>query len=209
MSHADTAGDTATLTIHVGDTAFEAVAWEWLTLSTPRPDAVVAACAGLGADPDSTVQVVLEGAALHVLPAHRRHGAGLGVVTGRLGGCRELRVLDIVLLGLRTPPPPLWQILLGTARARCRADDDQAEARALAGRTGLAAWVDRPAVNLPPDIVALVDLTRALAGAPKGLVWRRPEWLAAQAQAEIAAVLAAEQDARSLPVIEVATWGGR
>lgn len=208
MTQPDTAGGTATLTVTLGEASFEAVAWEWLTLPTQRPDDVIAACAGAAdtrGDHDSAVHIALDGTSIDDLSAPYRHQVGLGVAAGRLGVVPELRVLDIVLLGLRTPQPPLWQILLGGARARSRADDEEAEARALAGRTGLATWVSHPAAGLPPQVIALTDLTRALAGAPKAVVWRRPEWLTEEEQAEIAAVLVAEQDARGIPVIEVVT----
>jgi ABC-type branched-subunit amino acid transport system ATPase component len=135
----------------------------------------VAAIAGFG---PATARVVLDGEHLDAATTAERHRAQLCVATCRVDELPTLKVADFVVLGLRAPEPPLWKTLLGTSQARAMSADDQAQVRALAGRTGLAAWVDRPVVELPDLVIALMDVTRALAGLPKALVWRRPDWLA-------------------------------
>lgn len=170
----------------------------WTTLTLADPQEYGQRCAG-GAN---HVPVALDGDALPAA-AHLRARAGLGVVLGRLPDLPLLNVLDVVLLGVRDEQPPLWQTMLGKAGVRALREDQAAAARALAGRTGLAPWVDRPAVGLAPNVGALADLTRAVAGAPRALIWCRPVWLDEQEQQELAAAVAGEQTIRGFGVLEL------
>ena len=179
----------------------EAASGEWVVVAHPAPDAVVAAVGGVG---PGDLAITLGDTSLGGLSAVRRHEARLCVTGCRLDPLPALRVADVVGLGVRAPQPPLWQALLGTKRSRALSQDDEAMVRALAGRIGLAGWVDRTAVNLPLKIEALVDITRALAGLPAAFVWRRPEWLDAGSLAELNEVVTAEQQLAGFTVVEFA-----
>lgn len=172
---------------------------QWVVVPHPAPEAVVAALAGLDSD---DLPVSLDGQDLSGLPAIGRHRAQLCAASCRLDQLPALRVADVIGLGLRAPQPALWQALVGTSKARGHSADDEAQVRALAGRLGLAGWVDRSAVNLPLKVEALVDIARALAGAPKAFVWRRPEWLDPASRAEINDAVAAEQQLAGFAVVE-------
>lgn len=186
----------------VGEQAVEVRArpGDWAVVTHLDPDAVVAAVAGLEA---STLPVVLDGEDLTSASAIERHRAQLCSASCRLDQLPALRVADVIGLGLRAPQPALWQALVGTAGFRAQSADDEAQVRALAGRVGLAAWVDQTAVNLPLKIEALVDVARALAGVPKAIVWRRPEWLDPVSLQEITDAVTAEQQLARFIVIEL------
>ena len=180
------------------DVVVEPAAWE--CVRAHDADELVASCAGPGAP---SVSVALAGIVLDGLTPAGRAAAGLGTATGRFPAFAGLRVLDVVLLGGRAPRPSLWQTVLGSAKVRAQLDDEEAAARALAGRLGLAEWIDHAASDLPENIVALADVTRALAGSPAALVWRRPQWLPVSEQDQIADALAAEQAIRGIGILEV------
>ena len=182
-----------------GDVHFDAAPGEWVPVSHPRPDDVVAAIGGVG---PGEVVIELDGTDLSGASAAQRHAAQLCTTGCRLDPLPALRVADVIGLGLRAPQPPLWQTLLGTGRARMSSADDEAQVRALAGRVGLSRWVDRTAVSLPLKIEALVDLTRALAGLPKVLVWRRPEWLDPVSLGAVTEAVVAEQRLGGFTVVE-------
>lgn len=184
-----------------GDVHFDAAPGGWVSLSHPQPGAVVAAIGGVG---PGDVVIELDGEDLSSSTAVQRHAARLCTSGCRLDPLPALRVADVIGLGLRAPQPPLWQTLLGTARARMSSADDEAQVRALAGRVGLARWVDRTAVSLPLRVEALVDLTRALAGLPKVLVWRRPEWLDPVSLGAVTETVMAEQRLGGFTVVEFA-----
>lgn len=184
-----------------GDVHFDAAPGEWLPMTHPQPDAVVAALGGVG---PGDVVIELDGEDLSAATAAQRHAAQLCSSGGRLDPLPALRVADVIGLGLRAPQPPLWQTLLGTHGARTSSADDEAQVRALAGRVGLARWVDRTAVSLPLKIEALVDLTRALAGRPKVLIWRRPEWLDPVSLAAVTEAVMSEQGLGGFTVVEFA-----
>jgi ABC-type branched-subunit amino acid transport system ATPase component len=182
-----------------GEARAEAAAGTWTVAEDPDPDGVLAALAG---SRPGEVRVTAGG---QVLEGARALRLGRVAVAGcRLEPIPTLRVADVVLLGLRAPRPSLLHTLVGTRRARTMSDDDEAQVRALAGRTGLAAWVDRPAADLPPDVAALTDVTRALAGLPRGLILRRPDWLQAAAADQIREVVRAEQHIHGFAVVELA-----
>ncbi len=182
-----------------GALSLEAEPGAWVTVEHPSPDAVVAAIGGLG---PGDVAIELDGACLTNCTAAQRHAARLCTAGCRLDPLPALRVADVIGLGLRAPQPRLWQALIGTAKARGYSADDEAQVRALAGRVGLARWVDRTAVSLPLKVEALVDVTRALAGLPEALVWRRPEWLDPASLAEVTEAVAAEQRLGGFTVVE-------
>lgn len=165
-------------------------AGEWARVADRAPDALLAAVAGLRAASGS---VVLDGRELGGMSAPARVAAGLATVTGRLPDLPALRLVDV--LRLRRP-----RGLRRVQGARHRPPDDEASARALAGRLGLAGWLDAPAAGLPPAIVAAADLLRAFAQDPIALVWREPEWLGDQAGA-VADILATEQARTGLAVV--------
>ena len=171
----------------------------WVTVDHVAPDGVVAAVSGIG---PGDIRIELGGEDLSPRTAAQRHAAQLCAAGCRLDPLPALRVADVIGLGLRAPQPPLWQTLIGTTKARTSSADDEAQVRALAGRVGLAGWVDRTAVNLPLKIEALVDLARALAGQPKALVWRRPEWLDPASLADVNAAVTAEQRLGGFTVVE-------
>jgi ABC-type branched-subunit amino acid transport system ATPase component len=173
----------------------------WAVVHHPEPDALVAALAGT--EP-ARGGIVLAGVELAAAAAHERARRGLAVVTGRLGDLPGLRVADVLQLGPRAaPPPPVWAVMAGTDRAKRVAAEDEAAVRALAGRLGLAPWLDADASRLPPRVVALTDLVRALAGAPRAVVWRSPDWLASGEAAAARAALEAEQARQGFAVLEV------
>ena len=172
---------------------------EWLVVEHEDPDAAVAAIAGFGR---GTARINLDGDVLDGATPVQRQRAQLCVATCRVDPLPTLRVADVVMLGLRAPEPPLWKTLVGTHRARAMAADDEAHVRALAGRTGLARWIDHTAVDLPDDVVALMDVTRALAGLPKSLVWRSPQWLGAETVATLRACIEHEQTSGGFSVVE-------
>lgn len=179
----------------------EAGPGEWTVVEHPAPDAAVAVVGGVG---PGEVSIALGDAELGSLPAAQRHAARLCVTGCRVDPLPALRVADVVGLGVRAPQPPLWQALIGTSRSRALSKDDEAMVRALAGRVGLAGWVDRTAVKLPLKVEALVDITRALAGLPIAFVWLRPQWLDAGSLAEINEVVVAEQQLSGFAVVEFA-----
>lgn len=185
----------------VGETfRVQAQPGEWVVVEHSAADAALNAIAGLG---PGSADITVNGRSLTALSAADRHRERLCVASCRLDPLPALRVADVVGLGLRAPQPPLWQAVIGTTRARALSADDEAQIRALAGRVGLARWVDRTAVDLPMKVEALTDLTRALAGLPLVLVWRRPEWLDPVSLAEVAEAVAAEQRLAGFAVIEL------
>ena len=173
---------------------------EWVVVQHPAADVVVAAIAGFG---PATARVVLDGEHLDAATTAQRHRAQLCVATSRVDELPTLKVADFVVLGLRAPEPPLWKTLLGTSQARAMSADDQAQVRALAGRTGLAGWIDRPVIDLPDLVIALMDVTRALAGLPKALVWRRPDWLPAEDIAHVREAIEHERATTPFTVAEL------
>ena len=177
----------------------EAADQEWVVVAHHAADVAVAAIAGFG---PATARVVLDGEHLDAATTAERHRARLCVATCRVDPLPTLKVADFVVLGLRAPEPPLWKTLLGTGQARAMNADDQAQVRALAGRTGLAGWIDRPVVDLPDLISALMDVTRALAGLPKALVWRRPDWLPAEDIAHVREAIEHERATTPFTVVE-------
>lgn len=178
---------------------------DWITVPSADAAAAVAAVEGLV---DSPLTVRLGEEDLSAASPVQRHRAQLCVASCRLDPLPALRVGDVIGLGLRAPQPALWRSLVGTTGARTSSADDEAQVRALAGRVGLAAWVDRTAVNLPLKIEALVDLARALAGMPKALVWRGPEWLDPGSLAELNAAVAAEQRIAGFAAVEFVRGAG-
>ena len=173
---------------------------QWVVVAHEQADVAVAAIAGYG---PATARVVLDGEHLDAASTAQRHRAQLCVATCRVDPLPTLRVADFVLLGLRAPEPPLWKTLLGTSQARAMSADDQAQVRALAGRTGLAGWVDRPVVDLPDLVIALMDVTRALAGLPKALIWRRPDWLSPEDIEHVRDAIRHERSTTGFIVVEV------
>lgn len=174
-------------------------AGDWVSVAS---DDTARAVAAIGGMVDEPVAVRLGDEDLGKASPVQRHRARLCVSSCRLDPLPALRVGDVIGLGLRAPQPALWQSLIGTARARASSADDEAQVRALAGRVGLAAWVDRTAVNLPLKVEALVDLARALAGMPRALVWRSPEWLDPGSMGELTAAIAAEQRIAGFAAVE-------
>ena len=185
----------------VGSEALEITAepGDWITVPSRDAAAAVDAVAGLVGKP---LTVRLGEEELGEAAPIARHRAQLCVAGCRLDPLPALRVGDVIGLGLRAPQPALWQSLVGTAGARVSSADDEAQVRALAGRVGLAGWVDRTAVDLPLKVEALVDLARALAGLPKALVWRCPEWLDPVSLGEFTAAVTAEQRIAGFAAVE-------
>jgi ABC-type branched-subunit amino acid transport system ATPase component len=184
---------------------------EWLRLAAAQPDGLIEAIAGIA---PATGGVVLDGTELAGLAADARQRAGLATATCRLPDLQGLRVGDVLLLG-RSParptarPPRWWQEALGTSRARAAQADAEAAVRNLAGRLGLAGWVDRDAVDLPPQVAARADTLRALGSRPRAVVWRRPEWLDPSVADDLAAVIDGERRRGGVAVLEVVSGVGR
>ena len=178
----------------------EAERGSWVQVTAPDPDGTVRAIAGTG---PGAVGILLDGRQLAALNAPHRALAGLAVAVCRLDPMPTLRVADVLLLGLRAPRPHLWQTIIGTSRARAMMGDDEAQVRALAGRVGIAEWLDVAAVDLPPQVQALTDVTRALAAVPRALVLRRPTWLPAESLREMRTSVSEEQQRHGFAVVEL------
>lgn len=161
---------------------------ELATLAVPDPDRFVDALAGWGGE---GAGVLLDGVDLSSAGAVARWRAGLAVVTCRLPAAYEGPLLDLVLLGDRGTAG-MFGLALGTRRSRSALADAEAAARALAGRVGLARWLDAAPATVPAEVRALADLTRALLSAPGALIVRRPDWLGPRGRALIAAALEPE-----------------
>ena len=178
----------------------EAERGSWVEIAASDPDAIGRAIAGTG---PGAVGILLDGRQLAGLNAPRRSLAGLAVALGRLEPMPTMRVADVLLLGLRAPRPHLWQTIIGSSRARAMMCDDEAQVRSLAGRVGIAEWLDVPAVDLPPQVQALTDVTRALASVPHALVLRRPTWLPAESLRELRTAVDDEQQRHGFAVVEL------
>ena len=183
----------------------EAEQGEWVTVACKDPDAAARAIAGTG---PGVVGILLGGNQVAGLRAPQRTRAGLAVALCRLPAMPTLRLADVLLLGLRAPRPHLWQTVAGTSTARTMMRDDEAQVRALAGRVGVAEWLDAPAVDLPPDVQALADVTRAIAAVPQALVLRRPQWLSEDALGHIEAAVRDEQQRDGFAVVELTEHPG-
>jgi ABC-type branched-subunit amino acid transport system ATPase component len=178
----------------------------WETLGREDADEVFTTFTRLGPVPGP---LLLDGRPIDRLPARERIEAGLLAAASRVEAAPALDVLDVVLLTRGVPGRfTTWRAALGSGRARALLDDEHAAVRALAGRLGLGGWLDRGTVDLPEPIAALVDITRALAAEPHGLLWRRPDWLAPDEQQQLAGVVREEAQRIGCAVLEV-TRGGR
>lgn len=178
----------------------EAERGAWVEVTTPDADDAARAIAGTR---PGAVVILLEGRQLAPLSAPQRSLAGLAVALCRLDPMPTMRVADVLLLGLRSPRPHLWQTIIGSRRARTMACDDEAQVRALAGRLGIAEWLDVAAVDLPPPVQALTDVTRAVASTPRALVLRRPTWLPVESLRDVRAAVDAEQQRDGFAVVEL------
>jgi ABC-type branched-subunit amino acid transport system ATPase component len=178
----------------------EASSGTWVTSASTDPDGAARAIAGTG---PGAVGILLGGRQLASLRAAQRWHAGLAVALCRLEPMPTMRVADVLMLGLRAPRPHLWQTIAGTAKARTMMRDDEAQVRGLAGRLGIAEWVDAPAVDLPPEVQAVTDIARALASVPRALLLRRPAWLAAATRGHIEAAIRDEQQRDGFTVVEL------
>jgi hypothetical protein len=165
-------------------------------LAAADPAGLLAAVAGVAPGPP---RVHLGGGELSSLSAVERSRSGLAVATARPPAAFEGVLLDVVLLGSPpggNAPRSLLAVAAGTARARTDLADAEAAARALAGRLGLARWLAVPPAAAPSAAIALADLARALLGAPRALVSRRPDWLDPIERSRI--TVAVEQEAARL-----------
>lgn len=190
----------------------EVAAGEWATLAHPDPEALLATIAGEGATAPYG-RVVLAGQDLSGQPLSQRTRAGLAVCPGRLGDLRGMRVVDVVLLAHTEAVDGLsWRAALGSKRARAALADREAAVRALCERMGIGGWMDAEAVGLPHRVAAVTDLVRAVAGAPRALVWAVPSTQAhpdtvprpdEPAVSVLAAALAAEQERLGMAVLAV------
>jgi ABC-type branched-subunit amino acid transport system ATPase component len=178
----------------------EASPGTWVTSASRDPDGAARAIAGTG---PGAVGILLGGRQLAGLRPSQRWRAGLAVALCRLEPMPTMRVADVLLLGLRAPRPHLWQTIAGTAKARTMMRDDEAQVRGLAGRLGIAEWVDAPAVNLPPEVQAVTDIARALASVPHALLLRRPAWLTVGERGHIEAAIRDEQQRHDFAVVEL------
>lgn len=150
-------------------------AGEWATLVHADPPGLLAAIAGYAQAGAVHGQVLLSGQDLSHQPAAHRARAGLATCTGRLPDIPGLRLMDVLLVARSETLRGLsWRAALGSGRARAALADAEADVRALAGRLGIGDWLDAQAVALPPEVAARTDLVRALAGAPRALVWAVP-----------------------------------
>lgn len=151
----------------------------WVRLAHPDPDLVLDALAGLR---PSAGGIVVGGREVGALAPAARVRAGLHVVTGRVPELPEVTVLDLLLLSCR--PAGARAVLRSLVGLRGGRDpEEEAAARAFAGRVGLADWVGRAAVGLPPGVALLADAARALLAGPRAVVLRAPEDLGADDRA--------------------------
>jgi ABC-type branched-subunit amino acid transport system ATPase component len=173
----------------------------WAQVAHPEPDALCAVIAGLR---PGVGGIILDGRELSGLDAAMRVRFGLATVPSRVPDLPGVSVLDVALLARPAGRDPRsWTTLLGVGRARQQLGDAEAAVRSIAGRMGLAPWLDREAVRLPEEVQALLDAVRALSAAPDGLVWRRPEWLPVAAGDELAQAIVVEQERLGLTVVEL------
>lgn len=171
----------------------------WVRIARPDADVVLDAIAGLVA---STGGIVVDGRELGVLTPAARVRAGLHVVNGRVPDIPAASVLDLLLMSRR--PVTGRAALRSVIGLRGRRDlDEEAEARAIAGRLGLAGWVERPAAGLPAGVRLLADAARALLAAPKAVALRAPEDLPEADAADVRETLADAQSRAGFPVLEV------
>lgn len=169
----------------------------WARMSHPDPVALLGALAG---QLPAHGRVLLDGGDLTLQPPHDRVHAGLAVCDGQVPDLPGMRVLDVVLLARPAPGRTTsWRAALGSSRARTALADEEAAVRALAGRLGLATWLDVVAVGLPPPVAAATDLARGLAGAPRALVWKEPD----SDREALSAILAGEQERLGCAVLSV------
>lgn len=153
-------------------TTLEVPARGWVRIGHPDPPALLYALAG---QQPAHGRVVVGDTDVSYEQPHERVRAGLAVCDGHVPDLPGLRVLDVMLLARPAPGRATsWLALLGSSRRRTALADEEAAVRALAGRLGLASWLDAAAVDLPPSVAAATDLARGLAGAPRALVWKEP-----------------------------------
>jgi ABC-type branched-subunit amino acid transport system ATPase component len=178
-------------------------AGECRRLEVDDPDALVAVLAGTRA---ANGRAWLDDEDVLRLSAGARRAAGLAVATGRIADLPGLRVVDVLLLG--RPHVGLWRSLIGRGGdQQPPADEDEADARALAGRMGLGPWLDLPAADLPPAVRVLTDAVRALVAGPAALVWRDPDWLDAADRDGLVETVRTESGRGGVATVRIAAVG--
>jgi branched-chain amino acid transport system ATP-binding protein len=108
--------------------------------------------------------------------AHRRIELGLGRTFQNPRPVRELTVRDLLRIGEhQRRTQPWWQVAL-TPRAADRAlRESNARAVRLLSMLGIGgALLDEQLINLPAGVLKMVDIARALMGAPQALLLDEP-----------------------------------
>lgn len=166
----------------------------------PAPERLVRCVAGTE---DGAGGLLLDGVEVAGLAPNERVAAGLGTATCRLPALPAMRVLDVVLLASPVGGPSRsWRAALGLG-VSADLRDQEAAARAHAGRIGLGRWTTSRITGIPAAVEALTDLARALAGSPAALVWRLPEWLGPGDIRAAREVVADHQERLGFAVVEV------
>lgn len=109
------------------------------------------------------------------LPTAGRARAGLARSFQHVALCPELTVLENVMVGLTLRGEAGWAAsLLGLPSARREMKQAAALARSALLRLGIASAADQLPAALPPGVLRLVEIARAIAAAPRILLLDEP-----------------------------------
>jgi hypothetical protein len=178
---------------------------EVVVLEVEGPARLLRVLAGLPQEEaERSVRCSLDGARLPDGAPGARLAAGLAVATCTVPSRFEGPLLELVLLvDRRSRRARAAAAAAGARRTRAAIADGQAAGRALAGRLGLARWIDRPPAAAPPEVRALADVTRALLAEPAALVARFPRWLPEDARGALLATVEQETARRGIALLWV------
>ena len=145
-------------------------------------------------------EVQFQGQAIQGRPPHEIVALGIARTFQIVKPFAELSVLDNVLSGHGLTRYPH----LHAFREQFRAPANEAAARAIVARTGLAGWADSPAGSLPIGLQRRLEIARALATHPRLLLLDEPAAGLVHHEADALAELIRElhQEGLSIVVIE-------
>lgn len=150
--------------------------------------------------PPTSGQVHFEGQAIQGRPPHQIVALGIARTFQIVKPFADLSVLDNVLSGHGLTRYPR----LRAFREQFRASANEAVARAILTRTGLAEWAEVPAGSLPIGLQRRLEIARALATHPRLLLLDEPAAGLTHQEADALAELIRElhQEGISIIVIE-------